>query len=453
MRHYEDFFASRKQQYGFQHMGCRFDERGGRVDAYWDGRRTREQRDEVLKDLRENLHARSGHELRVGGDDSSDERNRNLVIFRLTGPESEVLARLGKEAVDLLEAVPGLSDVESPLATAPEQVRVVFDSDLAQMMGVSPQDALQNVSWALRGWQLPRFQEPGREVPLIIEYDEEQVAGLSTLRDLEIRGGESAVPLSSFSNIEYARASRNIERVDGKTAFQITARVEDPLRQRELSDLGRAVLGTIDFPRGYAVRGPRRRARMEMRDITPRDALGRARVPARGRCRIVHPARVRAVHDPLRRSALWTMYVTQTPMDSVGWIGVIILIGVVVNNGIVLIDRIHQLRNLHMPRTQAILEGSANRVRPVLMTALTSVAGLLPMALSEPPGEGIDYRALATCVAGGLVVSTLFTLWVVPLAYSLLDDLRTAFSARVVAWRLRRAKTTRAAADDAPALT
>ena len=453
MRHYEEFFASRKQQYGFQHMGCRFDERGGRVDAYWDGRRTREQRDEVLKDLREHLHARPGHELRIGGDDSADERNLNLVMFRLTGPESEVLARLGKQAVTLLEAVPGLSDVESPLATAPEQVRVVFDSDLAHMMGVTPQDALQNVSWALRGWQLPRFQEPGREVPLIIEYDEEQVAGLSTLRDLEVRGGASAVPLSSFSNIEYARASRNIERIDGKTSFQITARVEDPLRQRELSDVGRAVLRSIDFPRGYGLAeddlvGARQDA--EMRDIYAALMLSVVLVFLLMGVlfeSFILPLSVLFTIPFAVVGAQWTMYVTHTPMDSVAWIGVIILVGVVVNNGIVLIDRIHQLRATRRPRTQAILEGSANRVRPVLMTALTSVAGLLPMALSEPPGDGIDYRALATCVAGGLCVSTLFTLWVVPLAYSLLDDLRTAFAARVVAWRARGAKAPSGAAD------
>jgi HAE1 family hydrophobic/amphiphilic exporter-1 len=133
--------------------------------------------------------------------------------------------------------------------------------------------------------------------------------------------------------------------------------------------------------------------------------------------------------------ALWTMYVTHTAMDSIGWIGVIILVGVVVNNGIVLIDRIHQLRHEGRERTAAILEGSANRVRPVLMTALTTVTGLIPMALTEPPGEGIDYRALATCVAGGLSVSTIFTLWIVPLAYALLDDLRNGFSVRVVRWK------------------
>ena len=131
----------------------------------------------------------------------------------------------------------------------------------------------------------------------------------------------------------------------------------------------------------------------------------------------------------------WTLFLTQTPMDSMGYIGMIILAGVVVNNGIVLIDRIHNLRAVGKERAEAIVVGCGNRVRPILMTALTTVCGLLPMILSTPEGNnGFDYRALATIVAGGLVASTFFTLWVVPLAYSVLDDAATIMKARFAWW-------------------
>jgi HAE1 family hydrophobic/amphiphilic exporter-1 len=131
----------------------------------------------------------------------------------------------------------------------------------------------------------------------------------------------------------------------------------------------------------------------------------------------------------------WTLWLSGTALDSVGWIGIIVLVGVVVNNGIVLVDRITQLRREGVERFTAVVEGCAQRVRPILMTALTSVCGLIPMALSEPRGESIDYRALATCVAGGLTASTLFTLWVVPLAYTLIDDLAQSLR-RQFAWAL-----------------
>ncbi|MBK7641726.1 MAG: efflux RND transporter permease subunit [Planctomycetes bacterium] len=135
--------------------------------------------------------------------------------------------------------------------------------------------------------------------------------------------------------------------------------------------------------------------------------------------------------------AYWTLYLTGTAMDSVGWIGIIILVGVAVNNGIVLIDRIQQLRREGWERGAAIIEGAKNRVRPILMTTLTSVLGLIPLAISEPPGESIDYRALATCIAGGLAFSTVLTLWVLPLMYTLLDDLWLALLAHL-RWALRR---------------
>jgi HAE1 family hydrophobic/amphiphilic exporter-1 len=119
-------------------------------------------------------------------------------------------------------------------------------------------------------------------------------------------------------------------------------------------------------------------------------------------------------------------------MDSIGWIGIIILVGVVVNNGIVLVDNIARLRLEGTARVQAILEGTAMRVRPVLMTALTSVIGLVPLAITEPQGESIDYRALATAVAGGLTISTIFTLTAVPLAYLLIDEMAEGLRLR---WR------------------
>jgi len=131
--------------------------------------------------------------------------------------------------------------------------------------------------------------------------------------------------------------------------------------------------------------------------------------------------------------AYWTLYLTGTAMDSVGYIGLIILVGVVVNNGIVLIDRIDRLHAAGLERREAVLEGGASRVRPILMTACTTVFGLFPMVLAEPPSQGIDYRALGTCVAGGLALSTFFTLWVVPLAYTIVLDLWEALRGHAAA--------------------
>ena len=144
---------------------------------------------------------------------------------------------------------------------------------------------------------------------------------------------------------------------------------------------------------------------------------------------VVLPFSVLATIPFAYMGAMWTLFVTGTPMDSFGYIGIIILVGVVVNNGIVLVDKIHRMRvEDGLPRAQAVQAGASARVRPILMTALTTVFGLLPMVLGEAGRDGIDYRALATCVAGGLTISTFFTLWVVPLAYTVTDDLGKALN-------------------------
>lgn len=448
MIHYEDFLASKKAEYGFDRVANRFDATGGRVSLFWKKPPPPATLENVRRGLVRDLPRLAGHRLRFLDDESRDADSNSTVTFRLRGPDSEELARIGADAVAALENVPGLTDLRSPLGNAPPVVRVKLQSDVAQRLGVSAQSAFQNVTWALRGFQLPSFQEPGREVPLLIEYDNERAAGLSTLRDLDVYTGESSVPLTSFSELEFGRASRSIERTDGEASFTIQARVSDPTRQREVSARGRLALAGLDLPRGYSLADEDlvdARAESELKEIWL--ALGLSVVLVFLLMGIlfesfVLPISVLFTIPFAVLGSYWTLYLTGTPMDSVGWIGVIILVGVVVNNGIVLVDCIHGLRAVGYERAAAVVEASGQRVRPILMTALTSVIGLLPMAVTEPVGRGIDYRALATCVAGGLTVSTVFTLWVVPLAYTLIEDVARGTSRILLAGIATRATAT-----------
>lgn len=437
MRFYESFFEERRERMGFDHIAARFDARNGRITLYWDTALARPLHEALQREIRTSLVARPGQRVRLSNDEgSADERNRNMVVFRLVGPDSEGLAELGARAVEALERIPGLSSVAVPEDSAQGQVRVVFDPDIAQGFGISADSALQNIAWALRGWQLPRYQEDGREVPLIIEYDDEEVAGLDTLRDLQVFGGQSSVPLSSFAQFEFARGSRSIYRRNGQTSYTITARVDEPLRQKELSDAGYAALKALDMPRGFAVGEDdlvSTRQEEELSELRSAALLGLVLVVVL-MCilfeSLILPGAVLPTIPFAFVGAYWTLYVTGTTMDSVGWIGLIILIGVVVNNGIVLVDCIQRLRDEGLERAEAVVRGVALRVRPVLMTALTTVIGLVPTAMAEPASDGIDYRALATCIIGGLSLSTVLTLWVVPLFYTLCDDLALVLTAR-----------------------
>jgi len=126
--------------------------------------------------------------------------------------------------------------------------------------------------------------------------------------------------------------------------------------------------------------------------------------------------------------AILALFLTGTTVNVVVFIGLIMLAGIVVNNAIVLVDLVNQLRSQGMARIEAIIEGGRGRLRPIMMTTLTTTLGLLPMALGF--GEGAEVRApMAITVIGGLLVSTLLTLFVIPVVYSVIDRKRLTATA------------------------
>ena len=365
-------------------------------------------------------------------EDNVSDNNRQALRFVLRGPDSERLEMLGTQAVDLLAQVPGLSGISDPASEAPEELEVVIDRDRALSMGVLPEAATGTIHWALRGQMLPRYHDDnGQEVPFLVEFDEEEIAGMQTLRDLGVWTEQGQVPLTSFATLRAGRGSRTIYRQDGKTTFAITARVDDPSKRTAIESQGYAALAQLDLPRGFELGNDdsaRSRQREEFAELGA--ALGLSIVLVFLLMGILFesvllPTAVITAIPFAVVGAIWTIFLTGTPMDTMGWIGIIILAGVVVNNGIVLVDRIHRLIGEGKARNEAVLLGCAQRVRPILMTALSTVFGLMPMILSQPATNAFPYRALATIVAGGLITSTIFTLWVVPIAYTLLLDLQT----------------------------
>jgi len=430
---YVDFLESKKEEYGFDHHSCRFDDVDASLAIYWDQPKPRAFFRDVERRLQEELPEVPGHTIVFYDQEQVSETSQTVARFTLRGPDSTELERLGKQAERLLAGVPGLSEVRRASETSPDQVNVEIDRDLAQQMGVTTDAIQQNIAWALRGFALPRFQENGRDVPFLIEFDEEEIAGLSTLRDLTVFTDTGAVSLASVADLGFGKGSQRIYRRDGQTSYTLTARVGDPLQVIPITEAGYAALEGLELPRGYSIDrqdSARVRQEEEMRDLQAALLLAVVLVFLLMGIlfeSVLLPFSVLFTIPFAIMGSMWTLFLVGTPMDSMGWIGMIILAGVVVNNGIVLIDRIHGLRS-GRTRDEAVLLGCSQRVRPVLMTALTTVCGLFPMMVTEPPGnDSLDYRALATIVAGGLIASTFFTLWVVPLAYTVIDDLAAVF--------------------------
>ena len=125
--------------------------------------------------------------------------------------------------------------------------------------------------------------------------------------------------------------------------------------------------------------------------------------------------------------AFWTLWLAGFVFEILGFIGVIILVGVVVNNGIVMVDHVNTLRREGKERIDALIEGCGDRLRPVLMTVITTVVGLLPLALSAFTVAGVYIQSMAVAMIGGLISSTAFTLIALPVWYTAVEDLSAVF--------------------------
>jgi HAE1 family hydrophobic/amphiphilic exporter-1 len=432
---HEDFFDSRREEFGHDHVSVRFGVEDGSVTVYWDKPLEASELRRIEDIVRREAPRPAGHELSFADSDSASELSRDVAFFVLRGPDSEKLEEYGRQAMDLLARVDGLGKVESQSLSNERSIEVDIDRDKALALGVTTRSALENISWALRGASMSQFHDDGREVPFIMEFDEEEVAGLSTLKDLSMFTDAGRVSLASVSDVTFERTSRTIYRDDGQTTFEITAEVLDPTRIGELTEAGYAALGALDLPRGYSVgsdRSTAMRAEEEAAEMLRALALSVVLVFLLMGVlfeSVVLPFCVLVTIPFAFLGAMWMVWVTGTPMDIMGWIGLIVLAGVVVNNGIVLIDCVHRLREEIPDRKAAVVTAAVQRLRPILMTAATTVFGLVPMIIEEPPKNSIPYNALGAIVAGGLTASTFFTLWVVPLAYTLIDDARIAVSA------------------------
>ncbi|NOZ87261.1 MAG: efflux RND transporter permease subunit [Deltaproteobacteria bacterium] len=242
----------------------------------------------------------------------------------------------------------------------------------------------------------------------------------------------SDLALDTMADFDISKGFAEIRRENRKTALEIKAYTTKQNLSEVGAEIDRVIAG-FSFPRGYKVDKGDRFARMSelFGDIFFSVLLGVVFVYlilAGLFESFILPISVITSVPFAVLGVYWTLYLSGTVFDVMAGVGVVILIGIVVNNAIVLVDLINRLKSEGLERTQAVVQGGRHRLRPILMTALTTIFGLIPMAIGKAQVIGVPYAPLGRAVIGGLLASTLFTLFVVPIAYTYLDDLSKVYS-------------------------
>ena len=380
--------------------------------------------EQIRKELPKLVIANPSFEWRSSG-------GQDGIRITLTGESSELLADLSKDVATVLARVPGLADVRSEVEMGDEEVLVVVDRLRARQYGFSSEQVARSVTVAMRGQNLRRFRTAEGEVEMQLRFQDSDRRSLDDLRNLPIYGPQDRpVKLASLAHLNVRRGPQSIRREERRTMMGITAHT-DGIPDAEAREKITQVLNRYQLPAGYAWSfGQSWQGEQESQNIMLMNLLLALAliylVMAALFESLIYPAAIWSSIIFAVVGVFWFFFATGTAFSVMAWIGVLILIGVVVNNGIVLIDHINYLRASGLSRTEAIVQGGRDRLRPILMTALTTILGLIPLCIgtTQIGGDGPPYYPMARAIVGGLAFSTIVTLIMLPTIYVVLDDLR-----------------------------
>ena len=352
--------------------------------------------------------------------------------IQISGDSTEVLNRLGTEVVRALASVEGLKDVRSDAEAGDKEVRVSIDRSRAAAVGLTAAAIAQSVSIAMRGENLREFRSETGEIAVRLAFRDDDKQSIEQLADLPLYTADGRrITLGSVASFRVNASPDTIRRTDRQTAIILTANLEDEVSANDVRPRVKSLMEQIELPPGYSWKEGRgferedETAKMMVMNIV----LGVACIF------LVMAALFESMLLPfsiILGSIVFSIFgvflffaATGTTFSLMAMIGIMILIGVVVNNGIVLVDHVNNLRQEGMQREKAVVTAGRDRLRPILMTVATTIVGLTPLAMgtTQVGGDGPPYYPMARAIIGGLAFSTVVSLLVVPALYVYFDSL------------------------------
>ena len=394
--------------------------------AYLDTDRVRpEEVASIRQAIAQGLPVIPGAWIKLGQDGGND---RNWVSANIYGNDPEVLGELAREARETLLETDGFAEVYADTSGVRDEVQVQLRRDIARKYNVSPRTVSQVLAMTVRSQQMRSYRTPDGEVEIWIGIDPSDMQSVEDLKSLVVGGGagEQQVLLGQVADLRIDRVPSQVTRENRRTFTEIAA-VYRGKHADEGREKLRAVLNGLPYEAGYSWASGfwTKQQREDTADFVFSMMLAVVMVyfvMAALFESVLHPFAILLSLPFSVVGIVMFLLITGTPFNVMAQIGIILLIGIVVNNGIVLINHVNTLRRDGLARRDAILRGCKERLRPICMTALTTIVGLIPLAWGGGNLMGISYFPLARTVMGGLMASTVLTLIVLPVYYVILDD-------------------------------
>jgi len=352
------------------------------------------------------------------------------VQVRLIGESTEELARLAEIVeLELAASVPGLTNIDNSLETGNEEVRIRVDRRAAERQGLTSEEVAQAIAGALRGRVATRFRSGEREVDVTLQLREEDRLSIAQLGNLAVgNAAGQSIPLATVADIQVVGGPQDIRRENRLTTITVSGEVASSANREEVIRQVQEAMAGIELPHGYRWDLGRnwQEEQQQFGDMVGAGILALALIY------ILLAALFESLLYPLiiyfsiffAVPGLGLIFLlTGTTFSTLSFLGILITVGIVVNNSIVMIDLVNQLRARGMNRREALLAGCTARLRPILMTSLTTLIGMVPMAFMATEGTGKMFAPIGQAVIGGLTTSMLLTLTFTPTLYAWFDDI------------------------------
>lgn len=349
--------------------------------------------------------------------------------FRISGADSRVLTTIGEAIQQRLSAIPGVKEIAvQEQATTKRDIVIVPEQP--QPYPYDLERLIKDLNFAMREREIMKLPS-GTDVKAV---SSRPLENSYQLREFPVGGN---VPLLEVAELSYDRPKSRLRRKNGALSESYSVDFDPALSSKDLREAKanfRAVLTTFQFPPGYGFSRDTLQLQQRQRADFVFGALMSVVLVT-----IIMAVLFESVLYPIvillsipmaYLGVIWVNIVTGGQIQTVGQIGIIVLVGIVVNNGIVLVARINELAE-ELPLDTAIVKAGGERVRPIIMTAATTIFGLMPMALGKSNMFGIEFASMGYIIIAGMITSTVLTLLYLPLVYKLFYLMRS-FMAQLV---------------------
>ncbi len=350
------------------------------------------------------------------------------IEVEIQGDDLGELKRLSDRALAVMETLPALADVKASLQSGAPEIQVIYDRERLSQYGLNIFNVAKIVRDKVQGYEATRFNMLDRRVPILVRLDEQE---RETVEDVELLHvnpkGQRPITLGAVADVVVGEGPSEVRRIDGRRVALLRANLGEGSLSHAVDVLRERLDSEIDWPAGtgFFISGQNEEWERSKGSLYLALALSIFLVYVIMAIQfesLLHPLEIMFTIPLAFVGTVVALKLLGIALSVVVFLGMIMLAGIVVNNAIVLVDYVNQLRRRGLPRDEAIVQAGSVRLRPILMTTTTTVLGLLPMALGM--GDGAEIRTpMAISVIAGLLSSTFLTLLVIPSLYASFDRL------------------------------